>query len=172
MNEYDFDSTDFTTEERPQYGTVGIPSTGTVPRPPVGGAAGVGGMIPGTQLSISSLLQQHPRPTSPPPQQALNLVQQLKSNPQLLQLVVQQKPRTLQQLTQYMQSGGQTTPYGGSRGSCPVGWEIVIYSTFFGGLGVDLIFNILPPWTPGIVAGFDIFSNFRVITNVVWEICI
>lgn len=170
MNDYNYDDTDFITEERPQYGAVGIPSTGTVTRPPFGGSASVGGMIPGTQLSIASLLQQHPRPTSPPPQQALKLVQQLKSNPQLLQYVVQQRPRTLQQLTQYMQSGGQTTPYGGSRGSCPVGWEIVIYSTFFG-FDVDLIFNILPPWTPGIVAGFDIFSSFRVITNVVWEIC-
>ncbi|MBM7703107.1 hypothetical protein [Metabacillus iocasae] len=141
---------------------------------PIGTGVGnqTGGTIPGTNINIASLLKQYPRPTSPPPQTAVNLVNQLNSNPQLLQLVVQQRPKTLLQLTQIMQTGSSQSPYGGyDRGFCPIGWEIVFFNTGFG-FAAELIFNIVPFFIPGVVVGFDQFFNLRIINNVIFEICL
>ncbi|MBU8907494.1 hypothetical protein [Desertibacillus haloalkaliphilus] len=131
--------------------------------------------IPGMGVSptmIQSYAAQYGgRPPTQPPQEAVALVQQLKANPQLLQSVMQARPRSLTQLYAMMGAGAPRSSE--ERGICPPGWEIVFYIGPGGIPQVDLVFNILPFFLPGFVVGFVApFFFLQVITGVLFEICL
>lgn len=79
------------------YGTQ-IPQIGTSP------IGSIPGPVPGmTQGMLMNVLGQHPRPSNNPPIAAINIYQQLKANPNLVQTIIQQRPQSVVELTKIMQ---------------------------------------------------------------------
>ncbi|MFF2479526.1 hypothetical protein [Paenibacillus sp. NPDC058071] len=112
-------------------GGPGFPCGPTGPGGPgfPGGPIGPGGVPP--QLApgnLTAILAQHPRPVGQPSGEMVLLYNILRNNPAMLQLVIQQRPQSLQQAIQFAQFGGTGAPrYSDSRilpGFCFNRWTI------------------------------------------------
>ncbi|GMK40188.1 hypothetical protein PCCS19_32430 [Paenibacillus sp. CCS19] len=75
-----------------------------LPFPPPG--QGGGGLPPQlSQANLPNVLAQYPRPVGQPPAEMLFLFNTLRSNPQMLQAFIRQRPQSLQQGVQFAQTG-------------------------------------------------------------------
>jgi hypothetical protein len=77
-----------------------------------GGGGPQGGGQPGTGMgqsgglnssTLMNTLGQYPKPVGSPPTEMVALYNQLKANPSMLQMVIQQRPNSMQQVTQLLQ---------------------------------------------------------------------
>ncbi|WP_216651752.1 hypothetical protein [Paenibacillus sp. NEAU-GSW1] len=87
----------------PGFPGPGIPGGPGGPGMP-GGPGGLPPQLTGTNLT--NILTQHPRPVGSPPAEMITLFNMLRTNPNMLQMVITQRPQSLQQAVQFAQFGG------------------------------------------------------------------
>lgn len=118
-----------------------------------------------SQSNLTSILSQHQRPFGQPPGEMVFLYNQLKSNPVMLQMLIQQRPQSLQHAVQFAQFGLSTPRYPDVRvlpGYCYNRWSLVFtYTDVYLMWPVTNIFGFVigycyPYLTPCIVPDFQI----------------